>query len=263
MKKKKSLLDIVSDKKKSDNFLRYVLWVGIVSSGLVLLLMLLSSGFSGDWFKAGITKKDSAPLVEDEPGLSGAVLVDKTSQVREIGPEDYVWGPRNAKLQLIIYNDFECPFSASFSETVARAKNDFREDLVVVVRHFPLESHYMAIQAAEAAECAGEQDKFWEMHNALFEEQRNGEITEETIAQKGEQLGLEQEQYLSCLTNNKYLDKIMSQKQEAKRLGVSGTPASFLNGIYYPGALPYNEFTYPDGTEAQGLRILLQEELER
>ncbi len=197
----------------------------------------------------------------NDVGMADTVAVNQSITVRQIGREDHLWGPIDAPVQLIIYDDFECPFCAQFYETVNRAKAEFGNDLVVAVRHFPLISHEQAIPAAIASECAAEQEKFWEMYKELFEDNKSGKLSSEEINANAAALKLDEAAFSDCLTKEKYKDKILAEKDEVKNLGVIGTPASFINNQYIPGALPYEDFTYPDNTAALGLRSLIQQKL--
>ena len=209
------------------------------------------------WF--GIRKADqdvAAPAITDTRGLglTQSATVNENIQVRPIDQKDHLWGPIDAPVSLIIYDDFECPFCAQLYETVNRAKSEFGNSLVVVVRHFPLMSHEQAIPAAMAAECAGEQNKFWDMYHLLYEDNKSGKLSQEEYLKNSEELKLTAAPFSECLTKEKYKDKILAEKAEVKDLGVIGTPASFINNQYLPGALPYEDFSYPDGSAALGLR---------
>lgn len=194
-------------------------------------------------------------------GLSQSPVVNANMQVRQLDRSDHLWGPIDAPVALIVYYDFECPFSAQFYETIKQAKAEFGNDLVVAARHFPLISHEQAIPAALASECAAQQDKFWEMYDLLYANAKSGKLSNENYQKDAEQLGLNGQAFEECLTKTTYKDKILSEKEEIKGLGVIGTPASFVNNQYIPGAIPYEDFSYPDGSAALGLRSLIQKKL--
>ena len=107
-----------------------------------------------------------------------------------------------------------------------------------VYKHFPLDSiHPQARPAAEASECAGEQGKFWEFTDGLYENQsRLGETLYQELAQN---LGLNLSQFKECLKERRYQQKVEKDYQEGIKKGVRGTPGSFLNGKEIPGAVPY------------------------
>jgi protein-disulfide isomerase len=115
-----------------------------------------------------------------------------------------------------------------------------------VFRHFPLHSiHPQAQKAAEAAECAGEQGKFWEMHDLLFEQQEQWSGQQgapETFKTMAGELELDQAQFDACLDSDSYADKVTADLQEGQLAGVSGTPAFRINGIAVSGAQPFAAF---------------------
>jgi protein-disulfide isomerase len=115
-----------------------------------------------------------------------------------------------------------------------------------VYRNFPLLSlHPQAQKAAEAAECAGEQGVYWEMHDALFEsqEQWSGQgDAESTFVKLAGDLGLNEAQFEACLAEGQYADKVAADYQEGVAEGVSGTPAFRINGAALSGAQPFSAF---------------------
>ncbi len=250
-----------------DNILRVLAIVCIAGVALVVILFASTPQNRrtiASWFgieKANIASNQAKSTETNDAGINGAVSVNSSIAVRPLEREDHLWGPIDAPVNLIVYDDFECPFCAQFYETVNRAKLEFGNDLVVAVRHFPLISHEQAIPAAIASECASAQKKFWEMYKLLYEDNKAGNLKPETIVANGATLGLDEKAFNECLTKETYKDKILAQKDEVKNLGVIGTPASFINNQYVPGALPYEDFTYPDGSAALGLRSLIQQKL--
>ncbi len=159
-----------------------------------------------------------------------------------IDKTDHVWGDLNAPVQLIIYDDFECPFCARFYGTTKEIKNYFGDKVVVVFRHFPLRFHVHAMDAALASECASEQGKFWEMYDKLFADNKAGRLSVEQFKKDAAELGLNQVQFNQCLETQKYKDKIEQQMLDGRNAGVSGTPGNFVNGRPMPGAYPFEDF---------------------
>lgn len=251
---------------KTGNSLRIVIifCVVVVAASLILLGSLPGNrqrffGWLGGNGSHLTPKNSDTPSVQ--PGLNGAATVNENLQVRPLGLDDHVWGDINAPVQLIIYDDFQCPFCTQFYSTVQQAKADFGAKLVVAIRHYPLTSHAQALQAAISAECAGEQGKFFEMYHELFADNKAAKLSPEEIRSNGAAIGLDDAAYQQCLTSEKYTAKILAEKEEVKKLGVIGTPASFLNIEYIAGALPYEDFDQPDGTRGKGLKSRIQEKL--
>ena len=108
----------------------------------------------------------------------------------------------------------------------------------IVFRQFPLTSiHPQAQKAAEASLCAADQDKFWEMHDAMFQDQSNLQI--DKLKEKAASLGLDTEVFNGCIDSSKYTEKVAEDLQEGSRAGVTGTPAVFINGRFLSGAQPF------------------------
>src|SRR3989344_2154738 len=157
---------------------------------------------------------------------------------------DHVLGNPNAKVTIIEYSDFECPFCGRmFAETLPKIKENFVKsgEAKFVYRHFPLRSiHKDAQKAAEASECASDQGKFWEYHDKVFEKQSSLGI--ENLKLWAKDLGLNSAQFDSCLDFGKYSTRVDIDYNEGLVLEINGTPATFVNGKLISGAQPYEEF---------------------
>ncbi len=161
--------------------------------------------------------------------------------VKAVMDSEYIKGNKNAKVTLIEYSDFECPFCKRFVPTVEQALKDFPNDVRVVYRHFPLRSiHPNAQKAGEAAECAGKVGgggKFWEMHDKLFAAASFNVDAMKTMAKE---IGLDQGKFNACLDGNEMAEKVNTDFNEGGASGVEGTPATFVNGMLVSGAIPYD-----------------------
>lgn len=151
----------------------------------------------------------------------------KVQPVRPIDDTDHILGDKNAKIQIIIYDDFECPFCYKFYETTKQIKEEFGNKVAIVFRHYPLRIHDNAMVAAEASECAAEQGKFWEMYDKLFADNNANKMGVDQFKQDAADLGFDQAKFNQCLDTEKYKDKVTSQMIEGKNFGVGGTPTFF------------------------------------
>ena len=158
--------------------------------------------------------------------------------------DDVVKGDKNAPVEIIEFSDFQCPFCARFySDTLPQIQKEYIDTGKVkfVYRDFPLSSiHPQATPAAEAAECAKEQGKFWEYHDKLFQNQAS--LSTASYKQWAADLKLNTQQFNDCVDNRKYKSEVEKDYQDGQSAGVSGTPAFFVNGIKISGAQPFTAF---------------------
>lgn len=149
-------------------------------------------------------------------------------------------GDKNAKATMVVYSDFECPYCSKHHDTIKQVISEYGNKVFVVWKNFPLSSHANAENAANAAECAAEQGKFWEYADKLFANQENfGAALWTKLA--GE-LKLNISKFNSCASAKTYQAKIDADLDEGVANGVEGTPATFINGQLISGALPFANF---------------------
>jgi len=215
------------------------LFVGIAVLSTIAALVLGIAMISGDGLSfAKSDEADTAVALETgEP--TDTQPTQEASDVPAVTSEDNVHGPSDAKVTLIEYSDFECPYCARFAATMDQIIDEYGDDVRVIFRHFPLSFHANAKGAAVASECAAEQDMFWEMHDKIFEANLTKTMSLDTWKQAADDLGMDTDDFEDCLESDRYDDKIASQMQEGAKAGVKGTPATFINGKMVSGALPY------------------------
>lgn len=155
-----------------------------------------------------------------------------------ITEDDHIRGDINkAKVVMVEYSDFECPFCGRHHPSMLSAMDDFGDDVAWVYRHFPLSFHPEAVPSALASECAGEQGKFWEFADVMFENQTG--LNDDLYMDTAKDLKLKMSQFEDCYESAKYQDKVDSDMAGGSTAGVSGTPATFINGQLVSGAVPY------------------------
>ncbi len=152
----------------------------------------------------------------------------------------YSQGSANAKITLVEYSDFQCPFCSRALPTVKALQQKYGNDLRFVYKHFPLSFHPNAQPAAEASECAGEQGKFFEFHDLLFANQES--LSTANYKKWAGDLKLDQAKFDSCVDSSKYKQKVQDDFNEGQRDGVSGTPSFYVNGQQIVGAQPAQAF---------------------
>lgn len=212
---------------------------GIIITGLVGFGVMLSGNVPSGGSTARInTNTNVAPTPTPTPT---AAPTDDFSKVPKVTNDDHIRGDKNAKITMIEYSDFQCPFCQRHLPTLDQVLTDYKGKVRLIYRHFPLTSiHPNAQKSAEASECAGDQDKFWEMHDKLFANQTALQI--ENLKQYAKDLGLNTSQFDSCLDTGKYASKVNQQATEAQNSGITGTPGTWVGDQLVKGAYPFDTF---------------------
>lgn len=156
-----------------------------------------------------------------------------------ITDNDHRQGDPKAPIQLVEYGDFQCPYCGQAYPITKHIQQTMGDKLLFVFREFPLEEHEYAMLAAETAEAAGAQGKFWPMHDMLYEHQ--DALTLSDMLSYGRQLGLDVQQLEEAVTKHTYQGKVEEEVQSGLQSGVNGTPTFFINGQRYDGSWEYQD----------------------
>jgi len=149
--------------------------------------------------------------------------------VDPVAPVDHVLGPEQAPVTVVEYGDFECPHCKQATGTVKLMLARFEQRVRFAFRHFPLEEvHPHALRAAEAAECAGGQGKFWPMHDLLFENQLH--LKQAQLRDYAARLGLDMARFTAEMDDEIYLQRVREHQRSGDASGVRATPTFFVNG---------------------------------
>jgi protein-disulfide isomerase len=222
----------------SFNFDKHFLPISILIAGVLISgsILYVSGG------KSGINANKN-----ENQANAGA-----TGKIVEVSEDDDPFlGKDNAPIVMIEFSDYQCPFCRLFwRDTLPSIKKDYIDTGKVkfVYRDFPLSIHPAAQISAVAANCAGEQGKYWQYHDKIFSEQdkinRNGTVTySRTELEKwARELGLNTQNFKSCLDSKKYDSEVAKDLNDGQAAGATGTPAFFINGRLVSGALPYASF---------------------
>jgi len=190
----------------------------------------------GNYFVQGAIPLAEIPSQPNNPTTGAAIQVSKD--------DDAILGDENAPVTIIEFSDFQCPFCARFhSQTLPLLKSQYIDTGKVkfIYRDFPLSSiHPDAQKAAEAAECAGEQNAYYKMHDKIFENQNS--INTNSLKKYAEQLRLDLNKFNNCLDSGKMASEVQKDLDDGKSYGVTGTPAFFINGKFIEGAQPFETF---------------------
>ncbi|MFA6017810.1 MAG: thioredoxin domain-containing protein [Patescibacteria group bacterium] len=211
-----------------------------VVSGMAIILLL--NNFVGLSSGTALAKTDTAPTVVAADTVAEAAPV--AGKLAPATSADHVRGDLSkAKVVLVEYSDFQCPYCSKHQPTMEQIMSEYGDDVAWVYRHFPLSFHSNAQSSSLASECAGEQGKFWEFADAMFDGQTSlsttAEVAETFMTATAKKIGLDMTKYNDCIETAKYQSAIDDDAASGKTAGVSGTPATFINGTLVSGAVPF------------------------
>jgi len=167
--------------------------------------------------------------------------MDVTKLKFPVGKKDFISGSEKAKITLVEYGDYQCPYCGQAYPIVKKIQEKLGADLRFVFRNFPLaEMHPHAMNSAESAISAGEQGKFWQMHDSLYEHQNA--LDDKHLVQYAEELGLDTSKFKNDLQNHTHSSRIEEDFLSGVRSGVNGTPTFFINGIRHDGSFEFEPF---------------------
>ena len=170
-----------------------------------------------------------------------SVTVRLTPPRYEVAADGPSKGPEDARVTIVEFSDFQCPYCQRAIATMDAVLAKYPNDVRLVYRHLPLDSiHPHARGAAEAAACADEQGRFWEYHDALFE--NNRKLAKEDLLRYATETGLDAEKFQACFDERRFKDKVEADFSAARAVGISGTPAFVVNGVLLSGAQPAENF---------------------
>lgn len=149
-------------------------------------------------------------------------------------------GPKDAKVTVVEFSDFECPFCVRGNSTMVELLKAYPKDVRLVFKNLPLPFHKNAKPAAAAALAAGKQGKFWEMHDVLFQNTKN--LNTELYEGTAKKLGLDLAKFKKDMASKEIADQIEADMKIARDNDISGTPGFFVNGVPVKGAYPIDHF---------------------
>lgn len=219
----------------NDKLNKFLIPGAIVLAGAVIAIAVIFSVRNGP--------SGNSPT-QNSGGRAGTAAI---AGLPAVTSSDFVLGEANAPVTIIEYGDFQCPFCDRFfreTEPVLREKYVKTGKAKLIWRDFAFlgpESTW----AANAARCAGEQGKFWEYHDYLFNNQQGenrGAFSKDNLKSFASVLSLDKGKFSACFDSDKYASEIQKQTKEGGEAGVQGTPSTFINGKIYVGALPTATF---------------------
>ncbi|MDC0358274.1 thioredoxin domain-containing protein [Oligoflexia bacterium] len=151
-----------------------------------------------------------------------------------------VKGPKNAKVTIIEFSDFQCPYCKRAADTMAQVLKEYPNDVKVSFKNLPLGFHKHAMGAAKAALAAGKQGKYWEMHDALFENQKD--LGPDYFTKAAKNLKLDMDKFKKDMDSEEIAKQIAEDQKLAAKHEIRGTPGYFVNGVQVKGAYPFDHF---------------------
>jgi Na+/H+ antiporter NhaA/predicted DsbA family dithiol-disulfide isomerase len=190
----------------------------------------------------------STQLIKRLPSAIRARQIGRTAEdipdlAEDVDPSrDHIRGRDDASVTLLEYGDFECPYCGQAEQVIRELLTSLGDDVRYVWRHLPLNDvHPSAQQAAEAAEAAAAQGRFWEMHDLLLDHQ--GDLSQRDLRRYAEELGLDVDRFVDDMRSHRHTDRVLQDVSSADESGVSGTPTFFVNGRRHYGVYDIDTLT--------------------
>lgn len=216
----------------------YKKWWGILILAILGIILILATAATIYVYQQVKTINNAAATTEQfnsQKALDAAIAGPGTN---------YFLGTETPALTIVEFSDFACPYCQKSHSILADIIKKYPDKIKIVYRDLPM--HENSTELALAARCAGEQGKFWEMHDQLFNNQSiltgTGDTLKNTIYGLAGTLGINAANFDSCYTNKKYLANISTDYQDATSLKLKGTPSWFLNGKLITGYIPESDF---------------------
>jgi protein-disulfide isomerase len=192
-------------------------------------------------------------FVRELRAKGGVRMLVEPQRVEVSLDDDPVRGSKDAPVTIVEFSDFQCPYCSKVEVTLKQVADRYGDKLRWVYRDYPLNFHPFAAKAAEAATCANDQGKFWEIHEKMFANQ--SKLGVEDLKGYAASLGLDKAAFDQCLDSGKHTEEWKKDLAEGTKYGVTGTPAFFINGRFLNGAAGVDKFTaiIDDELERKGI----------
>lgn len=205
-------------------------WGCWISVAIVLILLAIVIGYF-----IFLVQQNIKDLDNDSVNQSAVVTPETT--------DDPFKGDENAKVVIVEFSDFECPFCLQAFPIVREVMSTYGDQIKFIYRDFPdTVSHPNAQKAAEAGECAHEQGKFWEMHDKMFININYSGLSVPALKQYAQEIRLDTESFNKCLDEGRYEYEVLQDIADGYLLGVDATPTFFIDGHRIAGVIPLEEF---------------------
>ncbi len=229
----------------------------VIREELVNAETVVASGVAPEDLYAHLIADGQAYVAPEDHDGEKPVRFDETAKYNvRLGLPGHARGPADALVTIVVFSEFECPFSARAAVPLALLEQDHPADLRVVYRHLPLRSHVRAHLAAEASVFAAQEGKFWEFHDVLYRHQ--GPRDRAALEWYAERLGLDMGRFRSALDDRSLLETVHGDTASAYSLGIGATPTMVINGRVVRGAIPYESLSAIVDEQLAEARALLK-----
>ena len=171
-------------------------------------------------------------------GIAAYFMLGSSTGYVPGAPSEHVRG--SGDITIVEFSDFQCPYCGRAEPTIEQVLADYEGKVKLVYRHFPLPAHQYAQKAAEASECVADQEKFWEYHDILFDNQ--DALYPAKLKEYAARLGVDAKQFNACLDSGAMASRISADKSLGQSMAVSGTPTFFIGDEKLVGSQPYSAF---------------------
>ena len=186
--------------------------------------------------------QNTAILVDElrKAGPAVRVALEPPRHDVAIADHDPVRGPADAPITIVEFSEYQCPFCGRVTPTLKQLEQKYAGKVRIVFKDFPLPNHAQAPKAAEAAHCAGDQGKYWELHDRLFGDQQHLQVAD--LKKQAATVGLDQAKFDQCLDSGTHAGIVQADVELGGQMGVQSTPTLYINGRVVTGAQPIGVF---------------------
>lgn len=230
--------------------------IKIIVIALLVILLAILIVFSFSKFKKGET--GSVPVGDNSVAGEQVYLAGNKVEIEET---DRLIGNKQSDVKIFVYEDNSNIYSAQLADTLDRLYSENQDKIALVVRPFVAKTNLLSRDAALMIECASDQGKWSEMRKLLFDKVKSDSLNLNNFSEYGQEIGLEEGAFNSCLTSQEKYAKIDELAAQADAYGVIGAPTIFIGEELIPGARPYDDYTDANGEKVDGLKTLLEKRL--
>lgn len=227
----------------------------ILAIMIVAAIFLAISSILGSHSKKQTTVKNNVPA---STAQEQAYTAAKTPTIKD---DDKIFGSKDAPVKIFVYEDSANVYSAKLAETLDKIHADEPNNVAIVVRPFVSKNSADSEKGALAIECAGDQDKWTAMRALIFSKTKNEALNSEQLSEYAKQIGLDENKFSACLTNQEKSAKIEELSLEAADYEVIGAPTIFIGDEMILGARPYDDYVDSNGENVDGLKTIIARKL--